>query len=161
MHWLQISMLLNITLPMVVGGAEAPQATLKPPAPWYNAPLCLWQRLARQVVVQTVLLSGTGNTNAQWEKREVGRMRGRCTETDTSNKEEIGQLKKKKVWVMLMPVAMVIGVNDWLPWSLLLGILGRGYFDNCVCVCVCVYNAGSLITPTNLFKPILLSLKNF
>lgn len=38
---------------------------------------------------------------------------------------------------MLMPVAMVIGVNEWLPWSSLLGILGRGYFDVCVHVCVC------------------------
>lgn len=38
---------------------------------------------------------------------------------------------------MLMPVAMVIGVNEWLPWSWLLGILARGYFD-ILRVCVCV-----------------------
>lgn len=37
---------------------------------------------------------------------------------------------------MLMPVAMVIGVNEWLPWSWLLGILGRGYFDVCVRLCL-------------------------
>lgn len=41
---------------------------------------------------------------------------------------------------MLMPVAMVIGVNEWLPWSLLFGILQRGYFDVCLrlSVRVCV-----------------------
>lgn len=37
---------------------------------------------------------------------------------------------------MLMPVAMVIGVNEWLPWSSLLGILGRGCFGARVHVCV-------------------------
>lgn len=29
---------------------------------------------------------------------------------------------------MLMPVAIVIGVNEWLPWSSLLEDLGRGHF---------------------------------
>lgn len=36
-----------------------------------------------------------------------------------------------------MPVAMVIGVNERLPWCSLLGILWRAYFDF-VAACICV-----------------------
>lgn len=39
---------------------------------------------------------------------------------------------KKTAGVMMMLVAMVIGVNEWLPWSSLLGILGGEYFVVCV-----------------------------
>lgn len=34
---------------------------------------------------------------------------------------------------MLMPVAMVIGVNEWLLWCPPLAILGGENFDVCVC----------------------------
>lgn len=47
---------------------------------------------------------------------------------------------------MLMPVAMVIGVIEWLPWSLLLGIVGRGYFDASVCLNMWVKDDKSMYT---------------
>lgn len=37
-----------------------------------------------------------------------------------------------------MPVAIEIEVNEWLPWSSQLRILGRGYFGVFTSVCECV-----------------------